>query len=135
LASLRKKYNVKNYVREELSKTTRTPEELWEMAQLESDPYKRIQYYRDIVNLYKNHKSAPEALFMIGFTYAEDLMLYTDAYRTFKELEQTYPESSMSESAKWMIENMQKEHPKIESIETMQQLMEEEKAQKAGSDQ
>ena len=129
---LKKKYRLENYVREQLDKTTRTPEELWETAQLEQDPKKRIQYYRDLVNMYPDHANAPEALFMIGFTYAEDLMLYNEARQTFDELEKKYPGSTMSESAKWMTENMEKEHPKMESMETMQKRMEADKAGTAG---
>jgi len=121
---------VENYVRERLDKTTRTPEELWEMVQIEPDPRNRIQYYRDLVNLYPNHKNAPEALFMIGFTYAEDLMDYEQARRTFDELDKKYPQSAMTESAKWMRENMEIAHPKMESMETMQQRMEADKTRK-----
>jgi parvulin-like peptidyl-prolyl isomerase len=128
---LKKKYQAENYVRERLGKTTRTPEELWEMVQIEPDPRNRIQYYRDLVNLYPNHKNAPEALFMIGFTYAEDIMDYQQARRTFDELDQKYPQSAMTESAKWMRENMETAHPKMESMGTMQQRMEADKTRKA----
>jgi tetratricopeptide (TPR) repeat protein len=127
---LTKKYKPENYVRERLEKTTRTAEELWEMAQLESDPRRRIQYYRDIVNLYPTHKNAPEALFMIGFTYAEDLKDYVQARRTFDELEQKYPDSPMLESAKWMDENMETSRfNDIESLEGVQRQIEEQKAE------
>jgi len=127
---LRKKYKAENYVKERLNKTIRTPEEFWEVAQIEPDPRERIQYYREIVNLYPDHKNAPEALFMIGFTYAEDLKDFPFARRTFEELEKKYPQSTMIESAKWMMENMETAHPKMESIETMQQRMETDKARK-----
>jgi peptidyl-prolyl cis-trans isomerase C len=129
---LKKKYGAENYVRERLDKTTRTAEELWEMAQIESDPKSRIQYYRDIVNMYPDHKSAPEALFMIGFTYAEDVKDFVQARRTFDELKRKYPHSSMLESAQWMIDNMETSHPKVESLEGVQKQVEEEKAHKAG---
>jgi TolA-binding protein len=85
------------------------------MAQMESDPRTRIQYYRDIVNQYPNEKNAPEALFMIGFTYAEDLMDFVQARRTFDELIKKYPESGIVESAKRMTENMDKPGVKIDS--------------------
>lgn len=128
VAELSKKYKPENYVRERLDKTKRTAEELWEMAQIEADPRSRIQYYRDIVNQYPTHQNAAEALFMIGFTYAEELKDFVQARRTFDELKQKYPESPMLESAKWMNENMEKSHPKIESLEGVQQRMEENKA-------
>jgi parvulin-like peptidyl-prolyl isomerase len=128
---LKKKYASENYIKEQLDKTTRTAEELWEMAQLEPDARKRIQFYRDIVNLYPTHKNAAEALFMIGFTYAEELKDFVQARRTFDELEQKYPQSPMLESSKWMIENMETSHPKLETLEGMQKRMEEDKTRKA----
>jgi parvulin-like peptidyl-prolyl isomerase len=129
---LKKKYPSENYVKERLNSTKRTPEEFWEMAQIESDPQTRIQYYRDIVNMYPTHKNAPEALFMIGFTYAEELKDFVQARRTFNELEQKYPESTMIESAKWMRENMEKEHSKLESIEGVQKRISEDKSRTTG---
>jgi parvulin-like peptidyl-prolyl isomerase len=131
IEQLKKKYKAENYIRDRLDQTTRTAEELWEMAQIEPDARKRIQYYRDIVNLYPTHKNAAEALFMIGFTYAEELKDFVQARRTFDELKKKYPESPMLESAKWMIENMQTEHPKLESLEGIQKRVEEDKARKA----
>lgn len=128
---LTKKYKPENYVRERLDKTKRTAEELWEMAQIEPDPRSRIQFYRDIVNFYPTHKNAAEALFMIGFTYAEELKDFVQARRTFDELEQKYPESPMLESAKWMIDNMETQHPKLETFEGVQKRVEEDKARKA----
>ncbi|HEY5133519.1 MAG TPA: tetratricopeptide repeat protein, partial [Candidatus Krumholzibacteriaceae bacterium] len=129
---LKKKYPSENYIKERLNATKRTPEELWEMAQIEADPRNRIQYYRDIANMYPTHKNAPEALFMIGFTYAEELKDFVQARRTFDELEQKYPQSTMIESAKWMRENMEKAHTKLESIEGVQKQVDEDKARKAG---
>lgn len=121
---LKAKYPTENYVREMLSASTRTAEELWEMAQMEENPRQRIQYYRDIVNLYPTNKNAPQALFMIGFVYAEDLQDFVQARRTFDELEKKYPESDMIQSAKWMIDNMQKPGPRFDSYEKMQKAME-----------
>jgi len=127
---LKKKYAAENYVRERLDKTQRTAEELWEMAQIEPDARNRIQFYRDIVNLYPNHKNAAEALFMIGFTYAEELKDFVQARRTFDELKQKYPQSPMLESAQWMNENMEKDHQKLDTFEGVQKRMEEDKAAK-----
>jgi len=127
---LKANYKAENYIRERLDKTKRTAEELWEMAQIEPDARNRIQYYRDIVNLYPTHKNAAEALFMIGFTYAEELKDFVQARRTFDELKQKYPQSPMLESADWMRENMETAHPKLETFEGVQQRIEEDKARK-----
>jgi len=116
-----------NFVREDIIRTTRTPEELWEMAQEESDDYTRIQYYRNIVNKYPDDKYAPQALFMIGFVYAEEVMDLVEARRTFDELLKKYPDSEVAGSARWMIENLNKPHPKFESVDHMKEKMEEDK--------
>ncbi len=131
IEKLKVKYTAENYIKERLDKTKRTAEELWEMAQIEPDPRSRIQYYRDIVNFYPTHKNAAEALFMIGFTYAEELKDFVQARRTFDELKQKYPESPMLESAKWMNENMETNHPKLDTFEGVQKRVEEDKARAA----
>jgi peptidyl-prolyl cis-trans isomerase C len=58
---LKQKVEPVNYLREELVASLRTAEQLWELIQMEEDPYERIQYYRDIVNHYPDHKYAPQA--------------------------------------------------------------------------
>ncbi len=126
---LKKKYEPTNYLREELAKSVRSPEEFWEIAQEESDPYERIQYYRDLVNYYPDHKYAPQALFMIGFVYMEEVQNLVEGRRTFDELIRKYPDSEVIESAKWMIENMNRPHPKFESLEDVKKKMEEERTE------
>ncbi len=124
IAALRKEYEPKNFVREDIINTTRTPEELWEIAQEEDANYTRIQYYRNLVNKYPDHKYAPQALFMIGFVYAEEVMDLVQARRVFDELIKKYPDSEVAESAKWMIDNLNKAHPKFESVDDMKEQME-----------
>jgi EpsD family peptidyl-prolyl cis-trans isomerase len=128
IAKLKQKYKPENYVKEEVRAMTRTPEELWEIAQMENDPYERIQYYRDIVNNYPDHKFAPQALFMIAFVYAEELRYGDQAKRTFNELLKNYPDSEVAESARWMLDNMDKPHPPFESLESMKKAMEEQES-------
>ncbi len=117
---LKKQYESENYVRERIATTKRTAAELWEMAQMESDTHARIQFYRDIVNQYPQEKNAPEALFMIAFTYAEDLKDFVQARRTLDELIEKYPASGMIDSAKWMIENMGKPGFDVDTPEDVQ---------------
>ncbi len=127
LAGLREEYEPVNFVREDIIKTTRTPEELWEIAQEEDANYTRIQYYRNLVNRYPDHKYAPQALFMIGFVYAEEVMDLVQARRVFDELLKKYPDSEVAESAKWMIENLEKPHPRFDSVDDMKERMEEDR--------
>ncbi|MDD3643113.1 MAG: peptidyl-prolyl cis-trans isomerase [Candidatus Krumholzibacteria bacterium] len=123
LAALKDRHKPVNFVREEILETMRSPEQLWEMAQEEETPYARIQYYRNIVNHYPDHQYASQALFMIGFVYAEELQDLAQARRTFEELIKKYPEADVVESAQWMIDNLNTPHPKFESIEQMQERM------------
>ncbi len=92
---------------------------------MEDDPYERIQYYRDIVNNYPDHNHAPQALFMIGFVYAEELRDTQRAKKTFGELLREYPDSEVAGSAQWMLDNIDKPHPSFESFESMKEAMEE----------
>lgn len=126
IARLKDSYSPNNYLREELMATTRSPEQYWEIAQMESDSYERIQYYRQIVEYYPDHQYAPQALFMIGFVYAEERQNKVEARRRFDELLQKYPDSEVAESAKWMIDNMNTSHPSFESFENMKKAMEDE---------
>jgi peptidyl-prolyl cis-trans isomerase C len=125
LAALRDEEKPVNFVREEMIESMRTPEQLWEMAQEEETPYARIQYYRNIVNHYPDHQYAPQALFMIGFVYAEELQDLVQARRTFDELIKKYPDADVVDSAKWMVDNLNTPHPKFESVEDMKERMKE----------
>ncbi|MBU8921918.1 MAG: peptidyl-prolyl cis-trans isomerase [Bacteroidales bacterium] len=127
IEALRKKYSPVNYAQEYVLETTRTPEQLWEIAQSEDASYTRILYYRELVNRYPEHKFAPQALFMIGFVYAEELQDLVQARRTFDELLKDYPDSEVVESAKWMIGNLHQDHPRFESLEGVQEHLESEK--------
>jgi hypothetical protein len=126
LLALKEKYEPENYLREKMVAETRTPEELWEMAQMEDDPYGRITYYRKLAEIYPDNEYASQALFMIGFVYAEELKDFVQARRTFDELMREYPDAEVVESAKWMINNMAQPHPKFESLESVQEKMKEE---------
>ncbi len=123
---LRKKYNPVNYAQEKILNTTRSPEELWKIAQAEDAPYTRILYYRELVDRYPDHEFAAQALFMIGFVYSEELLDFPHADLAFAELLKKYPDSEVAGSAKWMRENLYKKHPKFESIESIQKEIDKE---------
>ncbi|MBN2072033.1 MAG: peptidyl-prolyl cis-trans isomerase [Candidatus Krumholzibacteriota bacterium] len=126
IESLRDKFKPVNYAQEVVIATTRTPEQLWEIAQAEDAAYTRVLYYRELVNKYPEHKYAAQALFMIGFVYGEELKDLTQAQRTYNELLEKYPDSEVAKSAEWMLENLHKEHPKFESIENVHEEMKKE---------
>lgn len=89
----------------------RSAEEIWTRARVAGDPLARIRLYQDLINRYPDHDFAPEALFMIGFIYSEELKKEQLATTTFEELIRRYPDHSIAESAQWMIENMNEPFP------------------------
>ncbi len=103
LADLEKKYNVVFLDKEAKSEG---PEELFKAASEESNPRLKIENYKKFLEKFPNDQRAYEAKFMIGFTMAEELHDYDGAEKVFKEFLQQYPETDLSDDAKWMLENM-----------------------------
>ena len=67
---------------------------------------KKIEYYEEFVKTYPDNERVYEAMFMIGFTLAEDLRSYDEAQKAFEDFLEKHPESDLSDDARWMIENM-----------------------------
>jgi parvulin-like peptidyl-prolyl isomerase len=111
---LRKDYHVDNFLAEELKLTTRTPEELWNLAQNSSDSWQRLRHYEEIVQRYPDSDHAAKAMFMIGFVNAEELKDFRAADRAFTRVLNEYPDSEVAESAKYMLETMNKAAPQLE---------------------
>jgi parvulin-like peptidyl-prolyl isomerase len=123
-AALRPKYKVTNYLSEEMMATERTPEELWNLAQNSTDSHQRVRYYEQIVDKYPDNKYAPEALFMIGFVYAEELQSAPDADRAFNRVINEYPNAEVAKTAEWMLQNLDKPLPEFEDLRDLQQQIE-----------
>jgi len=83
------------------------PADLFARAQATESPVERIALFQQVVREYPNDKSATQAAFMIGFTYAEEMKDYTQARKAFESFIAKYPQSDLVESAKWMIANME----------------------------
>jgi peptidyl-prolyl cis-trans isomerase C len=120
-ADLRPKYKVTNYLMDQMMATERTPEELWNLAQNSTDSYQRIRYYEQIVQKYPDNKYAAEALFMIGFVYAEELKSMPDADRAFNRVINEYPNSEVAKTAEWMVQNLDKPLPEFQDLHDLQQ--------------
>jgi parvulin-like peptidyl-prolyl isomerase len=116
-------YDVRNYMHEFFMTIQRSPEELWNFAQSAEDPHDRLRSFTEIAEKFPNDDYAPQAMFMVGFVYAEELYDYVTADRTFAKLVERYPDSEYAEMAKWMIENMGKDAPKFEDIEDVNRRM------------
>ena len=103
LSDLREKYNVV-FLDENVK--SETPEELFKKASEESDPNRKILYYKQFTEEFPDDERAYEAHFMIGFTMAEELKDYDGAEKVFKEFLEKYPDTDLTDDAKWMLEHM-----------------------------
>jgi peptidyl-prolyl cis-trans isomerase C len=105
LDDLKTKYKVE-YISQTPEEPEVTPEELFKKASEESDPEKKIEYYKQFAEEFPEDERAYEAGFMIGFTLAEDLKDYDRAEEVFRKFLEDFPETDLSDDAQWMIENM-----------------------------
>lgn len=90
-----------------------SPADLFQKAQAASSPEERIRLFRGIVARFPSDKSAIQAAFMIGFTYAEELSDRAAARQAFESFLKQYPQSDLAASAKWMLENMNNPNPPL----------------------
>jgi tetratricopeptide (TPR) repeat protein len=118
-AEVQTHYDTENYMREAYDKMQRGPEELFNYAQNSGDPQQRIAAFQQIIDKFPQDKYAPQAMFMIGFVYAEELKDFTMADRTFNEVITKYPETEMAQTARWMLDNLEKPLPKFEDLDDL----------------
>ena len=111
--SLKKVYGVVVYGDsiEVAMKPVLTPAELFAKAQAVPSPQERIELFQQVVSRYPNDKSAVQAAFMVGFTYAEELSDYPKARAAFQDFLRKYPKSDLVVSANWMLDNMEHSAP------------------------
>jgi TolA-binding protein len=106
---------IKNYL---LSR--KTARELFQDAQQASAPQAKIDGYHAVVTSYPDADIAPQAQFMSGFVYSEELQKYDDAEKEFRALLAKYPKSELAASAQWMIDNMRtKEAPSFPGADSV----------------
>jgi peptidyl-prolyl cis-trans isomerase C len=118
-AEVQKSYQTRNLMQEAFESSNRGPEELFQFAQSSEDPQNRIDAFQEIVDKFPDDPHAPHAMFMIGFVYAEELKDFVMADRTFNRLIQKYPDSDMADTARWMLENLDKPLPKFEDLDDL----------------
>jgi outer membrane protein assembly factor BamD (BamD/ComL family) len=88
-----------------------SPAELFAKAQTAVTPTDRIALFRRVVTEFPQDKSAVQAAFMIGFTYAEELKDFPNARTSFQDFIRKYPKSDLVSSAHWMLDNMEHSVP------------------------
>jgi TolA-binding protein len=86
--------------------TAKTPEEFFKMASEAAGPKDKINYYQQFLKSFPKNERAYEAKFMIGFTMAEELKDYDGAEKAFKDFLAQFPNTDLSDDAKWMLDNM-----------------------------
>jgi hypothetical protein len=116
---LKEKYMVRNFLEEELELTERTAEELWNLAQSTPDARQKVDHYEKIVKRFPDSEFAAQALFMIGFVYAEDLKNPVLAERYLHRVLVEYPESEVAKSAQWMLDNLGRPNPDFKELEQL----------------
>jgi tetratricopeptide (TPR) repeat protein len=95
---------IKNFI-----SARKTPREMFQDAQQAGAPQLRIDAYRKVVETYPDADISPQALFMVGFVYSEELKNYDEADKAFHELLVKYPKSELTASATWMVDHMRSE--------------------------
>ena len=95
---------IKRYVSEK-----KDAHEMFKDAQERSTPEDRVAGYRQLLTDYPTSDVSPQAAFMIGFTYSEELKNYDEAERAFRSLLAHYPKSELAASAQWMVDHMRTE--------------------------
>ncbi len=83
--------------------------EMFTDAQAAGAPEQRIAAYRRVVETWPEDDLAPQAAFMVGFIYSEELKDYDKAEQAFRDLLAKYPKSELAASATWMVEHMRTE--------------------------
>jgi len=126
-AAIEKNYKTHNFLQEKAAKNERSPQELFDFAQNSSDPQVRINAFQEIVDKYPKDKVAPQAMFMVGFVYAEEIKDRVMADHTFTELIEKYPESEMAKTARWMIDNLDEPMPKFQDLDDLNKQIDKKK--------
>ena len=96
----------------------RSARDLFREAQEAGLAAKRVELYRKLLEEYPDSEVSPQAQFMVGFIYSEEIKDYDQAEKAFQTLLQRYPDSELAASARWMVEHMRsQEAPSFTQVE------------------
>ena len=101
-----------------------TPEEFISQIREATSPADKITLCDNMASQFPDNKYAPYAQFVRGFTYSEELRNYVEALKSFEWIIEKHPNSKLVPAARWMIENMQKEHPPLRNVEHVVEIAE-----------
>jgi foldase protein PrsA len=85
------------------------PHDQFREAQEKGPPEERIAAYRQVIADAPDSEVSPQAAFMVGFIYSEELKNYDEAEKAFRSLITRYPNSELAPSAHWMVAHMRSE--------------------------
>jgi peptidyl-prolyl cis-trans isomerase C len=124
LQELWKKYNVtvndaamKRYIGYPV-----TPEEYIRDIREATSSGDKIHLCDEMVRRFPDNKYAPYALLTMGFVYSEELRNKVDSAKAFQLLIEKYPDSNLVGAARWMLDNMRREHPPIRNVEHLVEI-------------
>jgi peptidyl-prolyl cis-trans isomerase C len=83
--------------------------EMFQDAQARGPATERLDAYQSLLREYPDSDVAPQAQFMVGFIFSEELRNYDEAEKSFRRVLERYPKSELAASAKWMVEHMRSE--------------------------
>lgn len=106
LASLRQKYPVDILFDAGKELEGKTGDEIMRLATEAQNPLDKIEYYRALLERFPKYERADEAQFMIGFVYSEEMQEFAKAKPEYEKVMQQYPNSTIVESARYMLNNM-----------------------------
>lgn len=118
LSQLKKEYgaefNEDNFDR--YAASVLTEEELFAMAQRAKDAARRLHVYKLFSEVHPDSRYAPQAMFMVGFTQADEQKAFDAARASFQAFIEKYPDHELVASAQWMLENMEKPNPDMNDM-------------------
>lgn len=109
LAELKDRYHV-----ELLAQPGPSADELYGNAEGAGGPRRKVELFQEFVEAYPKDPRVLEALFMIGFTRAEELGDREGARVAFQRVIEEFPDSELAQSARWMLSSEGSEVPELE---------------------
>lgn len=84
-----------------------------EVVRAMNDPKRAATIYKDVYGRYPSFSKAGEAMFMLAFTYDEDLKDYESAKATYTEFLKNHPNHSFADDTEMLLENLGKSDEEI----------------------
>lgn len=84
-----------------------------EVVRAMNDPKRAATIYKDVYERFPDFSRAPEAMFMLAFTYDEDLKDYESAKATYTDFIKKHPNHSFADDTEMLLKNLGKSDEEI----------------------